>query len=228
MVLSKIQSSIADYALWLAQTRHHPNIHLWESQQIFQDNWNLEASDLAAMYDASLQNPETKRYWQTENWYPKRILSEFWAVDARMLKSMFDDLFNETKEIEPRVGRFIFGCDVLLKEYKSSKISRIENNHYHSDFKMIAIYLAFRYPDVYAPYDFDVFKKTLVYFQAKDIPQGNDIGRYFKVQRTLMTFLEKNEKVAEGFQRHLHPRKHYAGKSLLMTADFCRFVAETK
>jgi hypothetical protein len=228
MVLSKIQTAIADYALWLAQTRHHPQIHLWESQQIFQNTWDLESADVAKMYDNSLQNPETKRLWQTENWYPKRILLEFWASDASMLKSMFNDLFNETKEIEPRIGRFIFGCDVLLKDYKSSKITRIENNHYHDDFKMIAIYLAFRYPDLYAPYDFEVFKKTLEHFQAKDIPQGNDIGRYFKVQRTLMNFLDKNEAVAAGFQKHLHPRKHFAGKSLLVAADFCRFVADTR
>jgi hypothetical protein len=228
MVLSKIQSAITDYAVWLAETRHHPHIHLWESQQIFQNEWNLEISDLPKMYDNSLQNPETKRLWQTESWYPKRMLLEFWKIDASMVKTMFDDLFNETKEIEPRIGRFIFGCDVLLKEYKSSKPATVENNHYHTDFKMIALYLAFRYPDVYAPYDFDVFKRTLEHFQAKDIPQGNDIGRYFKVQRTLMTFLEKNEKVAAGLAKHLHPKRHYNGKSLLVAADFCRFVANSR
>lgn len=225
MVLSKIQKYISEYALWLNDTRQHPHIHLWESLRIFQDNWNPEASSFADMYDQSLQNPETRRLWQTENWYPKKIMIEFCGFDTRTAKAMFDDLFNETKEIEPRIGRFIFGCDLLLKAYKSAKPTTIENNHYHGDYKMIALYLAFRYPDLYAPYDFDIFKTTLETFQARDIPQSNDIGRHIKVQRTLMNLLEKEPKIAAGFQKHLHPKRHYQGKTLMVAADFCRFVA---
>lgn len=226
MVLAKIQSAIAEYKTWLQAQRFHPYVYKWESLQHFQANWNPADPDPAAMYDRSLQNSETRRFWQTESWYPKRMMLEFWRFDPQMVRAMFDDLFAETRDAEARVGRFLFGCDELLRDYKRANSTSVENNHYHNDYRMIALYLAFRYPDQYAPYDFDVFRNALVCFQARDIPNQHDIGRHFKMQRTLMNFLEKDPEVPAAMQRHLHPRKHYAGKTLLLAEDFCRFVSE--
>lgn len=227
MVLSKIQSAISDYKKWLQGLRHHPFVYEWESVQQFQTHWNPDDADPADMFDRSLQNSETRRLWQTENWYPKRQMLEFWRFDARTVRAMFDDLFNETRDVEARVGRFLFGCDTLLRDYKRAHPTSVENNHYHDDYRMIALYLAFRYPEQYAPYDFQVFQRAMTVFQARDIPQQNDLGRYFKVQRTLMTFLEKDGETAKAMQRHLQPRKHFAGKTLLLAEDFCRFVARS-
>lgn len=226
MVLSKIQSAIAEYKSWLQGLRHHPFVYKWESVQNFQTHWSPEDPDPAAMFDRSLQNSETRRLWQTENWYPKRIMLEFWRFDARTVRAMFDDLFNETRDTEARIGRFLFGCDELLRDYKRAHPTTIENNHYHGDYRMIAMYLAFRYPDQYALYDFEVFRNALLYFQARDIPAQHDLGRYFKVLRTLMTFLEKDSEVVAAMQLHLHPRRHYGGKTLLLAEDFFRFVVE--
>lgn len=221
MVLSKIQSATAEYKSWLQGLRHHPFVYKWESLQHFQANWNPADPDPAAMFDRSLQNSETRRLWQTENWYPKRMMLEFWRFDPRTAAAMFDDLFNETRDTEARIGRFLFGCDELLRDYKRAHSTSVENNHYHDDYRMIALYLAFRYPDQYAPYDFDAFRNTLIRFQARDIPAQHDIGRYFKVLRTLMTFLEKDPEITPAMQRHLHPKKHYMGKTLLLAEDFC-------
>jgi hypothetical protein len=52
------------------------------------------------------------------------------------------------------------------------------------------------------------------------------VARYFKVLRTLMTFLEKDAEVVPAMQKHLHPKKHYQGKTQLLAEDFCRFAAE--
>jgi hypothetical protein len=225
MLLAKIQESISAYKKWLAATRGHPHIHKWESLQNFQNQWNVEASDPVAMFEASFQNTENRRLWQSDHWYPKKMMLEFWRFDPRTVRMMFDDLHNETKEVEARVGRFLFGCDTLLRDYKRARATSIENNHYHDDYRMIALYLAFRYPDAYAPYDFPVFQQTLTRFGARDIPKENDLGRYFKVLRTLTTFLEKDGAVAPALERHLHPRRHYQGKTLLLAEDFCQFVA---
>lgn len=225
MVLSKIQSAISGYLHWLQGLRYHPYAYEWESLQQFQAHWNPNDPDPAAMFDRCLQNSETRRLWQNENWAPKRMMLEFWRFEPRMVRAMFDDLFNETRDVEARAGRFLFGCDELLRDYKRAHPASVENNHYHGDFRMIALYLAFRYPDQYAPYDFGVFRRALACFQARDLPQQNDLGRYFKVLRTLMVFLEKEPAVAKALQRHLQPRKHYAGKTLLPAEDFCRFAA---
>ena len=226
MVLTKIQTAISEYRAWLEGIRFHPFVYKWESVQQFQQHWNPGDPDPAAMFERSLHNSETRRLWQTENWYPKRMMLEFWRFNPQMVHAMFDDLFNESRDAEARIGRFLFGCDELLRDYKRAHPASVENNHYHGDYRVIALYLAFRYPDQYAPYNFEVFRQTLVHFQARDIPQQNDVGRYFKVLRTLTNFLDKEPAIGEAMQKLLHPRRHYTGRTLLLAEDFCRFVAE--
>ena len=195
MLLSKIQSSITAYKNWLNSVKQHPRVYKWESVQHFQDNWNLDTGDPAEMFDSCFQNSETRRLWQTENWEPKRMMHLLWKFDPQTLRLMFDDLFNETKAIDGRIGRFLFGCDTVMHDYKKAKATSVENNHYHDDYQMIALYLAFRYPGNYAPYDFHVFQQMLTYFGARDIPQQHDLPRYFKVLNTLMNFLDKDPQV---------------------------------
>ena len=226
MILSKINTAIADYKHWLITTRHHPYVHKWESIQHFQDHWDLGASDPVAMFEGSFYNSETRRMWQTENWQPKRLMAEFWRFEPLTVRLMFDDLFNETREVEGRISRFLFGCDMLLRDYRKTQSKHIENNHDHGDFQMIAIYLAFRYPETYSPYDFSTFQKSMIQFGARDIPQGNDLPRYFKVLSTLQNFLEKDSEVVSAMQKHLLQRKHFQTKTLLLAEDFCRFSAE--
>lgn len=226
MVLSKINTAIEGYKQWLSNTRHHPFVNKWESVQHFQQHWNLDVTDPAAMFEGAFFNSESRRLWQTEQWQPKRMMTLFWRFDPLTVRMMFDDLYNETREVDGRISRFLFGCDSLLRDYKKAHPTSIENNHYHDDFQMIALYLAFRYPEAYAPYSFATFQKAMIRFGAKDIPQANDLARYFKVLRTLMTFLEKDGAVVTAMQKHLHPKKHYQGKTLLLAEDFCRQVAE--
>jgi len=225
VILSKINAAIVEYKQWLNSTKHHPFVHQWESVQHFQDHWDLNAIDPAGMFEGSFHNSETRRLWQTENWQPKRMMTEFWRFDPLTVRLMFDDLFNETREVEGRISRFLFGCDMLLRDYRKSKSTKIDNNHDHGDFQMIALYLSFRYPESYAPYDFSTFQKAMTRFEARDIPQSNDLARYFKVLRTLRSFLEKDGAVVPAMQKHLHPRRHFQGNTLLLAEDFCRFAA---
>lgn len=224
MLLNKINTAISAYKKWLNTTKHHPFVYKWESVQHFQDHWNLDVPDPAAMFESCFHNSETRRLWQAEQWQPKRMMLEFWRFDPLSVRMMFDDLFNETKSVEGRVARFLFGCDMLLTDYKKAKPTSIENNHDHSDFQMIALYLAFRYPTSYAPYAFQTFQTAMTHFGARDIPKANDLARYFNVLQILMGFLEKDGEVIPAMQKHLHPRRHYQGKTLLLAEDFCRFV----
>jgi hypothetical protein len=227
VVVAKIEAERAAYRDWLMSVRQHPHLLWWETVANWQQHWNPQAADPAAMLDQALQNSESRRLWQTESWQPKAMMQRFWQTDATMVRALYDDLFNETKTIEGRVSRFIFGLDTLLADYKRTHATRIENNHYHSDYRLIAWYLACQYPDTYAaPYDFEVFATALQRLGARDLPQNNDPVRYFKVCRTLMTFLEKDPTVAQAMQRHLSPKRHFNGKSLLLAADFCFFIAK--
>lgn len=228
MVLKKIQAAAAAYGRWLGDTRHHPYLYEWEAQGIFQDKWDIKAADFAQMYANALQNSETQRLWQVGNWQPKRVLTLLLKHFPETGKQMFDDLFGEDKEVAHRIGRFLFFCDELLSDYKKDHKTSIENNHYHDDYRMISMYLAFRYPDTYAIYNFEDFKSAMAYFESKKVPDINDPVRFFKVTKTLYTFLEKDATVLPNLQKHLNPKKHFSGKSYLVVSDFLRFIAQSK
>jgi hypothetical protein len=225
MVVAKIQQQLLEYGKWLNGVKQHPRTHVWESVQHFQLNWDLAAADKAAMFDKSLYNSETRRLWQTEHWEPKRAMQSLWQYNPATVALMFEDLFQESRELEARVGRFLFGSDLLLRDYKRDHPRSVENNHYHDDYKMISLYLTFQYPDSYAPYALSSFQQLMPRLGARDIPQENDFPRYAKAIRTLRTFYEKEPALAQKLRAHLHPKRHYQGNSLLFTWDFCQFVA---
>ena len=226
MNLKKIQHYFQQYKAYLTNYRADHNLHLWESQRIFQENWTFETEDLAAVYDQSLQNSQTRRLWKRENYEPKRLMLVFLEMEPDYVRHMFHDLFNEDKEIGGRVDRFVFYCDELLQEYKNNNPRSIENNHYHGDnYQIVSLYLAFRYPDQYTYYDADAFVTLLKKLGSRDIPQTNDFPRFAKVMRTLYKMLAKEEEIMALHRKRLRP-EHYQGESLLLLYDFYMAVGK--
>ena len=150
MQVKKIQEAFAAYRAFLQSPAAEDRLYLWEIQQHFQKHWDVEAEDLAAMYDQSLQSQHTRRHWRRENYDPKQMMLNFMQLDDNYLRQIFKDLFNERNDISGRVDRFLFHCDQLLQEYKRRNPRKIDNNHDHADgYQMISLYLSLRYPDQY-------------------------------------------------------------------------------
>jgi hypothetical protein len=224
MQLKLIKTSFEKYKRFLRTQAAEKHLHIWESQRIFQENWDLAQMPIADMYDASLQNSHTKRLWKREAYEPKQVMSAFMQMQADFVTYMFKDLFNEEKSIGGRVDRFVFHCDELLQEYKAQHPRSIENNHYHGDrYQMISLYLAFRFPDQYSYYDGRVFWQVLSQWGTANIPKADDCERFCKISRTLYTLLSKEEELMELHQKRLSERTHYSEKSLLIVYDFYQF-----
>lgn len=219
MQVKRIQHYIDQYQTWLQSSRADERLHLWATQRIFQEHWDIEALDFAAMYDTSLQNPETRRLWKREHYEPKRLMQLFIAMEPEYVRHVFRDLFNEDKDIENRVDRFAFYCEDMLHSYRDKNPLSIENHPYH-DAAMISLYLALRYPANYCYYDGPAFTQLMQKLGAASIPQADDLGRYFKTARILFGFLQKNEAVMALHQKRLQPKHHYVEESLLIVWDF--------
>ncbi len=224
MQLNRIEELLAAYREALRGNRLTGRLYAWESQRIFQEHWDTETLDFKAMYDRSLSNSETRRLWRRENYEPKRLMLNFIDLSEDMVRHGFQDLFDENKPIEGRVGRFVFYCDELLRGYKEAHPHSIENNHYHDDrYQMISLYLAFRYPEQYTLYDGDKFRAMLERVGSANIPKADDFERFCKVMRTLYTFLQRDAELMALHQRRLDPQRHYTGESLLVVWDFYQF-----
>ena len=221
MQLKRIQELIAGYRQFLHTDRSRKNNFIWESQRIFQENWDLEAEDFRDMFDKSFQNSKTRRLWSRENHAPKLVMLNFIEMQPEYVQFMFRDLFNEDKEIGGRVDRFVFYCDELLREFKNLHPHSIENNHYHGDnYHMVSVYLAFRYPERYSIYDQQSFTRMLQDVGARDVPRTNDFPRFAKVMKTLYTMLCKDDEVMELSRKRLSDTVQAQEDSMLLVYDF--------
>jgi hypothetical protein len=221
MQVQKIQENFAKYRQFLQSAEAHKRLYLWEIQQHFQNNWDLEADDLAGMYDRSLQSKHTRRHWRRESYEPKQVMMGFMELDADYLRQIFKDLFNERNEIGGRVDRFLFHCNQLMKEYKRKNPLSIDNRHYHDDgYQMISLYLTLRFPDQYTLYEGNAFRELLIRLGTRNLPQVDDFERFCKISRTLYKLMQREEDLLELHQARLDPGRHYMGESLLVVYDF--------
>jgi len=223
--LQKIKHYIAEYKKHLQSKRNFDEGYKWESLQVFQDNWNIEAADFVKMYDASFQNSETRRLWKGDNFFPKEMMMKFIKISPDFVRNMFRDLFNENKDIESRISRFQFCCDSLLNEYKSKFPLTIENRHFHLENHMISMYLCFRYPKQYSFFEYAFFKQAMENIGVTNLPTQFDIARFFKVARTLNTFLQKDLELINLQKKKLRPEIHFMDDTLLIVNDFYSFIA---
>ena len=227
MNLKLIQQYAADFKAFLQTEAALKSLFAWESQRYFYENWQQDAEDFHSMYDNALQNSETRRLWVRQAYFPKKRMLEFIDMQPEFVRSMFQELYNEEKELQGRVDRFLFYCDELFREYQEKHPKTIETEHFHRDeYQMISLYLAFRYPDQYALYDFDAFQKTLKLLLVAKIPLTHDLERYFKVLRTLFKLLTKDEELVKAHQKRLDPGKHYMQPSLLLAWEYIRFCSK--
>lgn len=227
MQVKLLTKAYQDYQPFLTSQKAERNLYIWESQRIFQENWDREVSDWADMYDKSLQNSHTRRLWKREFYEPKSMLLKLYAVAPGYVRNMFDDLYNEEKSIQGRIDRFVFYCDQLLQEYKEKKPHSIENNHYHDDdYEMVSLYLAFRFPEKYTLYRQQLFIDFLSKMGVVNVPQGNDFERFVKVSRTVYKLMSKEEALIEKHQSRLDPNVHYTETSLLVVFDFMNWVVK--
>jgi hypothetical protein len=189
----------ADYDGW----------NLWELVHQFQTNWDIDSSDFAKMFEKSFQI--NSPLWVRDSYYPKEAMQHYIKLNDDLVRAMFRDLFNESKDISGRIGRFSYQCDELYKLDRQSN-DKVKP-HYHSDKKMIFLYLAFRYPEIYLMLDFESFKKFMILIESKNTPIPEDLDRYIKVANTLKGLLLKDpefiaivkSKVTPALEENIYP-----------------------
>ncbi len=213
MNLNKLKKCIARYKSFLQSEKNDRFLYVWESLNYFQDNWKTEASDLAEMYDRSLNNTTSRRQWKKEDFFPKEMMLKFIKTEPEYVRLAFRDLFNEDKSLSGRVDRFGYYCEELLKIYLEKNPKGKENDHYHTP-EFIMLYVAYRFPEKYTLYDSKSFNYFLEDVEAKNVLAGHDLGRYAKLTKTVNTFLQKDEEIISLIKNRLED-KHYQGINFL-------------
>ena len=218
-----------NYSKGYAENIEHRDEHHflpWECLQNFKEHWDIEAIDFKSMYDRSFQSKMSVRLWKRDGYFPKEIMLEFIELDKEFARSMFRDLFDESKEIDGRVNRFVFHCKIFLGEVKKRK--QLADAHYHDDLFMPSLYLAFNYPNDYTTYSYGLFRGFMEKLGARKIPQVDDVERYFKVMRIVQKFLMEDEALLEKLITKLEPREFYSQPTMFLAQDFEHYVLSCK
>jgi hypothetical protein len=224
MQLSKIAGLLEAFKAYLDTSDAQDWLFLWETQERFQQRWHPDSPDFGDMYNQALDNSVTRRLWNAEHYFPKKMMAEFIRIDADFVRRMFQDLFTESREIEGRLGRFVYHCDQLLEVYKDQYKKAPYSSHYHDDqYFMVSLYLSMRYPEIYAPYPHDAFVALLKTVGSTDIPKVTDPIRYFKVAKTLYQMMKKDERLMALHEDRLNPAVHYQGDSLMLIYECCQW-----
>lgn len=198
MNLQKINESIARYKE-IIKDEHYDGWRLWELAAQFQKNWDIDAPDFGSMFSESfgINSP----LWNRDHYYPKKAMERYINFNDDIVRSMFKDLLNESKDIDGRIGRFIFQCDELYKIERQANQKVLP--HDHGDKHMIFIYLCFAYPESYALHDFPSFKSYLSYIGSTKPVQESDIIRFTKVCKTLSTLMLKDDELMSIIQENV-------------------------
>ena len=217
MVLDIINTLIENYKKLIVRP-DYDEIYKWESLKIFQDRWNIDEPDFYTMYDESLQNSDSNNLWASKFFYPKEVMLQFIKSDTEKVRQMFRDLFNEDESIDSRIDKFVYNCDTLrdILQEDNEKFQ----HHFHDGFRIISVYLNFRFPMKYTIYKYTEFKEFMDVVRAKTIPGTNEIDRFFKVMRTLHGILVKDIELIQIHKNICNDSKYYQNNTLLLAQDF--------
>lgn len=124
-------------------------IYKWRAVQHFQNNWNIEAVDFAAMLKESLS--ETRNLLVSGNYFPRRMIEEAADVSPETVRQAFADLYDEDADLQERVQTFRETIQkIIARDHPNKKT--------YQDDRAIIVYLVLRYPDDYFLYKFRMFK----------------------------------------------------------------------
>lgn len=197
----------------------------WETLEHWQTHWNVEAEDLSSVWEKSLQNTTSRRYWSREGFHPKEAIHTFIQAEPGTVRSAFSTLLDESKPLLIRVSRFRVLLDDLLEQHRALHPKSELNHHGHDDLAMITLYLCLQHPLVYCPFDFPSFAATLQLVQSPHPADPYDLDRFVKVSKTIYTFLLKEEGLLEKHTQLRQSNKDYLGESYLLVYDFYQWCS---
>lgn len=216
MVLELLQSEINNYKR-IKTSASYDEVYKWEALKNYKDNWDIDVEDFLTMYTNSFSCESGENLWASRFFYPKQCMIEMIELDPERCRTMFKELFDESKDVEERIDRFVWHCDELRAE--RNKENPQFKNHYHDGFRMISTYLAFEYPEKYSIYKYTEFKNFMTKVKAKSIPRTNEISRFFTVMRTLNKFVAKDSDLQKLHKSQIQAPEYYQQDTLLSAQD---------
>lgn len=146
----RLQDALVKYKQNFVSNQWGNEKYKWEAVKFFQDNWDVNAADFAAMLTLSLS--KTYNLLASMNNFPARMIEKFAETAPEEVRAMFLALFDESKDVVTRITDFKDQSSILLEKYGNGA-----GQHYQYE-NAVSTYLWLRYPDKYYIYKYGKIK----------------------------------------------------------------------
>lgn len=194
----------------------------WKAIKQFQDHWDIEASDFAAMLEQALA--KTYNLLASGYYYAKAMLLGFAGEDPNGVREAFRVLYDETRDLSERVERFIAYADDRKQNHNESGWK----NHYQ-DTHAVSVYLWLRYPDKYYIYKYGAIRPIAIELESSFIPKRtssveNLIGGY-KLCDEICAQISRNEAIIRTYNALLTDDCYPDPQFRTLTCDVVFYVS---
>ena len=195
----RLKDALAKYKQKFVSQIWDEEKYKWVAVKWFQDNWDVNAPDLAEMLNRALD--KTYNLLSSANYFPKGMIVLFAKAAPEEVRSMFVALFDESKDVFERMEAFKFQSTVLLEKYGNGAAQ-----HYQYE-NTISTYLWLRYPDKYYIYKFSEIKTVADVLEAdyhfKKGAYADNVRNFLKMYDEISAALKADTELVNLLQSQL-------------------------
>ena len=163
----------------------------WIAVQHFQDNWDNNAEDFAAMLEESFS--QTYNLLQGGMYYANKMLCALAKQDPEKMRSLFRMLYDESLPLVDRLQPFRTGCDELMEVFRQSAAEPEKAKNHYQDLRALCVYLSFRYPEKYFLFKYRMYTsfRKLVNWQETSQEKDSEIRKYDNYARMCQAVVDE-------------------------------------
>ena len=211
----KFAKAVSDYKK-LIHSPEYEELYKWRSFKIFQDNWDINASDFKDMLEKSFQ-PPNNNLWAGTHFLPRNIIIELAEIYPEEVREMFKNLYDEDDDLNNRMKDFTDKSkELMTRKYDDEDLNTYQNE------RSIAIYLSLRYPEKYFLYKFGMYRDFMVFFNLPKPKAGasNNLKDFIKLCNEVKNELEKDNELIRMHHDRLTPDCFPDEDNTILTQDF--------
>ncbi|MDP3305786.1 MAG: AAA family ATPase [Erysipelotrichaceae bacterium] len=196
-------------------------IYKWIAVKHFQDNWDIEAVDFAAMIQNALLL--TTNLLASKQFYPRGTIEMFARSHPERVRQMFKKLFDESRDLITRSMEFENEAIELLQYYPDYKQT-------HQNPNSISTYLWLRYPDKYYIFKYSVLNDIAQKIFGISLPAGKwDRMKFgFEMQDIIADEIGKDSELLILSQNSLNEKCYNDPQHKILTIDVGYFIGKHK
>lgn len=192
------QELLDKYKVYLRETQNKDENYKWEAITHFQNKWDIDADNFEGMFGNAFKK-NFNMFYQNSWGFITKALKHF-PEDVR---AMFKELYDNTVELNVRIGTFQKKAKELLPLVKTA--TGKENLNHAQDERTLSVYLSFRYPEKYFLYKSSFYSDYCEVIGEETRPAGEKYIHYLSLANDLLNNYVSKDKELLDMHKSINP-----------------------